>query len=78
MLDGEWQNAEKKIDPDFVGSIFEKMGWDAELCPTCNAHLHGGVCLNVCHLSRVSRKRFGKLMGVVVDRRRAERKQHEA
>lgn len=62
MLNDEWYAAEKAIDPDFEGSISEKFGFDAELCPTCNANLHGGICLNACHLSKKSRQRFSELM----------------
>jgi len=34
-----------------------------ELCPVCKAHLsHRGICLNACHLSESSRKRFSAIM----------------
>lgn len=65
VLNLEWQKAEKKTDPDFEGSIFQELGYDAELCPTCGAHLHGGICLNTCHLSDETRQRFNVLMAVV-------------
>jgi len=78
MLDIEWQETEKRIDPDFVGSIWEEMGWDAELCPACDAHLRSGICLNACHLSKASQERFAVIMRATADRISAERKQHEA
>ena len=34
---------EKKIDPDFEGSIFQELGYDKELCSICNAHLYNGI-----------------------------------
>ena len=53
MINKEWLAAEKKIDPDFKGSIFEMLGFDPLLCPVCSAHLQDGVCLNLCHLNPV-------------------------
>ena len=41
FFDPEWLNTEKETDPDFEGSLSEKLGFDRELCPTCKAHLHG-------------------------------------
>lgn len=61
MFDPEWMSAEKEIDPDFEGSLFQKLGYEARLCPTCKAHLYDGICLNTCHLSKVSQKRFASL-----------------
>ena len=52
MINKEWLEAEKKIDPNYEGSVFQKMGFDALLCPVCNAHLRDGICLNNCHLDR--------------------------
>lgn len=62
VLDTDWHATEKKTDPDFAGSIWEEMGYEDKLCPTCEAHLHGGICLNACHLSRQSRERLADLM----------------
>lgn len=53
MINKEWQLAKKKVDPDYEGSLFEKLGFDPVLCPVCSAHLRDGVCLNLCHLSPV-------------------------
>ena len=52
MLNEEWVNAEKEVDPDFVGSMWEEMGWEKELCPICGAHLRSGICLKDSHLSK--------------------------
>jgi hypothetical protein len=61
MFDTEWLKAEKKVDPEYAGSIYEDMGMDNILCPTCGAHLKGGICLNTCHLSKASQERFAAL-----------------
>lgn len=59
MTREEWQNAEKKIDPNFKGSIFEQIGWTEYLCPNCNAHLtQSKICLNACHLGDTKKYRF--------------------
>ncbi len=58
IFDAEWHRAEKKVDPNFAGSLWEYLGYDDKLCPTCRAHLFTGICLNACHLSATSRKRF--------------------
>lgn len=60
-------------DENFEGSIFEKMGFDAELCPKCNAHLHGGICLNACHLSESQMKRFQLIMEQISREREVEK-----
>ena len=64
MYDQEWVMAEKKVDPDFEGSLLQQLGFDPELCPTCEAHLHGGICLNTCHLTKESRVKFAALMSL--------------
>lgn len=60
MIDSNWLNTTKEQDPEFIGSIWEEMGWDNALCPTCNAHLWKGICLNACHLTPGGRRRFSK------------------
>jgi hypothetical protein len=62
MIDVEWTETPKETDPNFEGSIWQKMGHDPELCPTCGAHLYDGICLNACHLTRESRERFAQGM----------------
>jgi len=61
VFDPEWQKADKKIDPNFEGSIFQKLGYDEKLCPTCGAHLYEGICLNTCHLGQQSQMDFVQL-----------------
>lgn len=65
MTREEWQNTEKKIDPNYAGSIFEAMDLSDKLCPACNAHLSkSDICLNACHLGTDGRQRFqGALTG---------------
>lgn len=50
----KWMNTVKEVDPDFRGSIHQKLGLTDILCPTCGAHckLSNGelICLNACHL----------------------------
>lgn len=58
MIDPNWLNTTKKQDPDFAGSIWEKMEYDNALCPVCGAHLRHGICLNACHLNPEGRRRF--------------------
>lgn len=65
ILDPAWEAAEKKTDPDFEGSLEQKVGFDNLLCPTCGAHLKDGICLNACHLSKASRDRFNALMKAI-------------
>jgi len=60
MIDLNWLNVTKERDPKFAGSIHEELGFDDILCPTCGAHLRGGICLNACHLTTRSRRRFAK------------------
>jgi hypothetical protein len=57
-INEDWEKAEKKIDPNFEGSMWQTLGMDKELCPTCNAHLHNGICLNACHLTPASKMAF--------------------
>lgn len=61
-MDAEWEKAEKAVDPNFKGSIFEQMGFEDKLCPTCKAHLKSGICLNACHLGKSAQERFAALM----------------
>ena len=61
VFDTNWLRAEKKVDPNFEGSIFQKLGFEDKLCPTCGANLRNGICLNACHLSEAARKRFANL-----------------
>lgn len=56
----QWQTAEKRIDALFEGSVFEKLGFDKEQCPSCNAHLKGDICLNGCHLGYEAKQRMQK------------------
>ncbi len=58
ILNIEWIHSKKKIDENFAGSIWEKLGYSNELCPTCNAHIYNGICLNACHLSALLRVKF--------------------
>ena len=58
VLNEDWMRAEKVTDPDFEDSLSEQLGFDAQLCPTCHAHLWKGICLNACHLSDDMRERF--------------------
>lgn len=45
--------SEPKIDPDFEGSLFQKLGLSNVLCDDCGAHLSAkGICLNACQLRR--------------------------
>lgn len=62
MTRTEWMAAEKKVDEDFTGSLWEQLGYENKLCPTCGAHLHGGICLNACHLGDAGQDRFAKHM----------------
>ena len=62
MIDIEWVQIKKKIDRKYKGSIWEKLGYDKELCPRCKTHLHKGICLNACHLTSSSRQRFASLI----------------
>lgn len=70
VLDPAWAQAEKPVDPDFKGSVFEKLGLDEHTCPTCTAHLYrdetiGLICLNACHLSPAARDRFNQIWGAI-------------
>ena len=67
ILNMDWYATEKEIDPDFEGSIWQELGYDPELCSTCGAHLHGGICLNVCHLSESSQAKFSFLIGEILN-----------
>lgn len=65
MFSLDWIRAEKQIDTEFEGSLEQALGYDPVLCPTCGAHLHGGICLNACHLSDETRQKFVELMNAV-------------
>lgn len=58
----EWLDAEKMVDPDFEGSIFQQLGFDKEMCPTCKAHLRNGICLNGCHLTSDVLTKFNDML----------------
>lgn len=45
------ESQDELIDRNFEGSIFQTLGFDKELCPSCRSHLLGGVCLNACQLT---------------------------
>lgn len=49
-----WKDLPKEIDPEFAGSIFERLGLSPVICPTCKAHCKEAngelICLNICHL----------------------------
>jgi len=62
MINKQWFDAKKKIDPDFAGSLFEEIGFDKELCPTCDSHLKDKICLNACHLSKETQEKFNKFL----------------
>jgi len=61
-----FKESEAKKDPNFKGSIFERLGFSEYLCPECNAHLKksGGeyICLNSCHLPKHMQKRMSDMM----------------
>lgn len=63
-----------KKDPDFNGSIWDKMELYSDLlCPICEAHVtKTGICLNACHLSPASRDRFNKLVVSAAESSRAK------
>jgi hypothetical protein len=57
---------ECRVDPEFEGSIHQEIGQSKYLCPRCQCHLresHGNlICLNACHLSASSQRRFREEM----------------
>lgn len=66
MTATEWQQAEKKTDPEFAGSLHERLGFSPELCPVCGGHLYKdpqgeSICLNACHLGTAGKAAFDKL-----------------
>jgi len=67
LYNKKWMAAEKKVDEDFEGSLWQRMGYEARLCPFCNAHLHRGICLNACHLNVKLEKKLNNTMVEVVD-----------
>lgn len=66
--------SEKKrlVDPDFAGSIFEKLGYDPELCPHCDTHLHKGICLNACMVPMWEMRRAQQIWREIEAERRAK------
>ncbi len=62
FINQDWLKAEKEIDEEFKGSVFEEIGMDKQLCPTCGAHLKvidgDLICLNACHLVKQSQSKF--------------------
>ena len=71
MTRQEWQDAEKKLDPNFEGSLSQKIGCDKELCPSCNQHLKGGICLNACHLGDDGARAFADTMKRFMETRKS-------
>lgn len=62
----EWEEAEKKVDESFAGSIYEELGLTDKLCPVCNAHLtKSGICLNACHLGTDGMSKFANMMKII-------------
>jgi len=39
------------IDKNYEGSLWQMLGFDAELCQYCKSHLYNGICLNGCSLT---------------------------
>lgn len=66
-FDIEKDNLKEAVD--FKDSIFEKMGLSKYLCPKCGANLKESygelICLNACHLSEQSQRRFSRLISSV-------------
>jgi hypothetical protein len=64
-INPDWEKTVKKVDPDFEGSIHQKLGLSDILCPTCGAHcrLDGDqlICLNACHLVPQALDHFHRL-----------------
>lgn len=65
-----FNKSETLKDPEFKGSIFEKLGLSEYLCPECKAHLKESmgdlICLNACHLPKHWQRRLSTLMKSVV------------
>jgi len=82
MTGQEWADAEKVVDPDFAGSIFEEIGLSAKRCPKCGAHLSGDIeiCLNGCHLGdegMLKMAAFMERLTVSVMEKMAEKRSNE-
>ena len=64
---------EAKKDPDFKGSIFEKLGLSEYICPECTAHLKKSgsqlICLNACHLPKHWQKRLSDGMKSMMEKK---------
>lgn len=62
VIDPEWAEKEKAIDPHYEGSASQQLGLSKFLCPTCKANLYPTegtlICLNACHLTAEARARF--------------------
>jgi len=67
LYNKRWMSAEKKVDENFKGSLWEKMGYESRLCPFCGAHLRKGICLNACHLNARLKKKFNNTMVEIMD-----------
>ena len=51
------------LDSKYKGSINDKIGLSAWICPHCNAHLSKNfICLNACHLTAAGLRRFERAM----------------
>jgi len=46
---------------DKKSDLFEKLGFDKELCPKCKAHLRNKICLNGCQLSPEGQERLRRM-----------------
>jgi len=61
----DWDSKIKQVDPNFEGSIHQKLGLSDILCSTCGAHckVSNGelICLNACHLVSEAQETFHKL-----------------
>ncbi len=62
MINSDWAKTEKMVDSFFKGSLWEKLGYEDKICPTCKAHIYDGICLNGCHLSKGTQQRFNTMM----------------
>ena len=41
--------------------LFERIGFDKEICPECQANYRNSICLNGCHLSKKTLDKFNKI-----------------
>lgn len=56
-------------DPDFEGSLAQELGMDEDLCPTCEANLYDGVCLNGCGLRAMKAAFLQLITAALADRK---------